>query len=386
MGLRVVLAVSIFLAVCPFVALGAEIEPVVLPEQPAVVARPQHTGSRGVAAPKPRASVRPVGRRVPSRRGSVRRNVLRSVPLPQPVASSAQPLAPVAAPVPGASAPLDWGLYTREGRWATLDDVVAAARLADVIFVGEFHDDHGAHLFEKSLLMALMPVPGQSPPRPTALSLEMFDVDVQLALSEYLQGLVREKDFLAATRPWDNYSTDYRPLLEFARSRRVPVLAANAPHRYVIRVGRYGATGLDPLSSEAKSVLPPLPWPEASVAYDERFAAFAREALGLGAAGGHRASVSARYMFEAQWLRDITMASTIAKHLSAVPSGLVVHVTGLFHCQSAQGTVEALRHYRPGVRPLTIAVVRGEGDLRFVPSQMSQLGDFVVVSRQSKAP
>jgi uncharacterized iron-regulated protein len=288
-------------------------------------------------------------------------------------------------PQVSASAPVDVALYTREGRLATLDDLVAATRMADVVFLGEYHDDPGAHALEKSLLVALMPLANQPPVRPVALSLEMFDVDVQLVLNEYTQGLVRERDFLAASRPWGNYANDYRPLVEFARARRVPVVATNAPHRYVMRVGRYGAAGLAPLTPEAKGWVPPSPWPEASVEYADRFGAFAREALGLGASGGHGASVSARYMFEAQWLRDITMARSIAAHLEKAPGALVLHVNGLFHSQSGQGTVEALRHYRPGVRPLTVAVVRGEGSTDFVRARMADLGDFVAVS-SSVAP
>lgn len=384
-----ILVAACLLAVLPPVAhREARAVSVALPQSP--VAKQPARAPRAKRPPAPKPVARRALRRVPVRRVPQRQLPVRATPvpvLPSP-APRLLPGVPVATPVPAlsfspqaaASAVLETALYTREGRVATLDDVVAASRLADVVFVGEYHDDPGAHAFERSLLEALMPLPGKSPPRPVALSLEMFDVDVQLVLTEYVQGLVREKDFLAAARPWGNYTSDYRPLVELARARRVPVVAANAPHRYVMRVGRYGVAGLDPLALDAKRWVPPSPWPQASVEYDDRFAAFAREALGLGAAGGHGTSVSARYMFEAQWLRDLTMAHTIATHLSGSPGALVVHVNGLFHSQSGQGTVEALRHYRPGVRPLTVAVVRGTRGVDFVPAQMAQLADFVVVS------
>lgn len=391
--LRILIAASLLGAFSSATTGEAGAVSVILPQAPA----PTQTrrSPRAKRSPTPKPVLRRSLRRVSVRRQSQRRSPLRSSPAPvRPAPSPLMlPGVPSATPVPalrfGPRAPVRstgaLALYTREGRLATLNDVVAASRLADVVFVGEYHDDPGAHVFEKALLEALMPLPSKPPARPLALSLEMFEVDVQLVLSEYTRGLVREKDFLAAARPWNNYTTDYRPLLELARARRVPVVAANAPHRYVMRVGRYGVAGLEPLTPEAKRWIPPSPWPQASVEYDDRFAAFAREALGLGADGSHTRSVSARYMFEAQWLRDLTMAQAIAAQLAEAPGALIVHVNGLFHSQSGQGTVEALRHCRPGVRPLTVAVVRGSRGLAFVPAKMTNLADFVVVSDAATA-
>ena len=48
-------------------------------------------------------------------------------------------------------------------------------------------------------------------PRSVALSLEFFQRDAQPILDEYLAGLITEKAFLAASRPWPRYQTDYRP-------------------------------------------------------------------------------------------------------------------------------------------------------------------------------
>lgn len=320
-------------------------------------------------------------------------------PRATPALPKATPLLPVSVPQTPMPTPEAWpegvSLFTRDGRPAGLSDLVAASRLADVVFVGEYHDDPGAHAVERALQAALSTGAGGAAGRPLALSLEMFETDVQPVLDEYLAGLVREKDFLAAARPWNNYSSDYRPLLEWARQNRQAVVAANAPHRYVIRVGRHGPDGLAALSAPARAWLPALPWPEPSVAYADRFAAFAREALGgapaslvapplsatSSSSGNHGTSQTAQRMFEAQWLRDVTMAHSIARHLEGAPGALVLHVTGLFHSQSAQGTVEALRHYRPGVRAMTLAVVRRAGSAEFLARDMRDLGDFVAVSR-----
>ncbi|MEB3223759.1 MAG: ChaN family lipoprotein [Candidatus Sericytochromatia bacterium] len=329
----------------------------------------------------------------------------------EPSALPARPAAVRGAAVPVPQLPAGVALFTRDGRPAGLADLVAASRLADVVFLGEFHDDPAAHALERAVLEALAPLPGRPPARPVALSLEMFETDVQAVLDEYLAGLIRERDFLAAARPWNNYRTDYRPLLELARERAMPVVAANAPHRYVMRVGRTGSAGLGALTPTARGLLAPLPWPTPSIEYVDRFAAFAAEAFAAPRAAApvthssraprerrrgraarpnptptpaqsHGAAPSVRLMFEAQWLRDTSMARSIALHLAARPGALVVHVNGLFHSQAGQGTVEALRHYRPGVRPLTLAITRRAGPPEFVAREMAGLGDFIAVTPQ----
>lgn len=269
-------------------------------------------------------------------------------------------------------------LFHADGRPATLADVVAASQKADVLFVGEHHDDPAAHALELAVLDAAS-APGGN--RPVALSLEMFDRDVQPVLDEYLAGLVREKDLQAAARPWPNYGADYRPLVELARTRRLPVLAADPPARYVSRVGRLGVAALADLPPAAHALMAPSPWPSPSQAYEAKFRAFAAEASGPGHPPASGPAL--RAMFDAQWLRDTTMASTIAGWLARTP-GLVVHVTGVFHASSGLGTVEALRHYRPAARTVTLAIVRDEAYPAFQPATMGALGDFVAVTAPKK--
>jgi len=283
----------------------------------------------------------------------------------------------------GAHAPPPYRLYAGDGRPVTLDAVATAAWGAEALFLGEQHDDPAAHALEADLLAAVIaarPEAGEAAGRglrPLALSLEMFERDVQLPLDEYLAGQVREKDFLAAARPWKAYATDYRPLVELARASRLPVIAANAPHRYVTRVGREGLAGLAGLSGEARGLLAPLPLPSPGAGYAQRFAAFAAGAPAPSAAGGHANAAGA--MFEAQWLRDATMAEAVARHLRARPGGLVVHVCGAFHSEGRQGTPEALVALRPGTRMLVLTIARDAGYPAFAQA-LGGKGDFVAVT------
>src|SRR5262249_21900467 len=153
----------------------------------------------------------------------------------------------------------------------TLDDIIAAMSSNDAVFLGEQHDDAVGHAIESELFRRA--VEKYSAQHRVALSMEMFERDVQIVLNEYLAGLITEQHFLASSRPWGNYKTDYRPLVELAKARRLDVIAANAPRRYVNMVSRNGRDSLNALSSEAKSWLAPLPYPDPSAAYTEKFSA-----------------------------------------------------------------------------------------------------------------
>ena len=76
--------------------------------------------------------------------------------------------------------------------------MLGAAEQHDVVLLGEEHDDAIAHKLQEILWARLASV------KPAALSLEMFEADVQHVLDEYLGGLLREKD-LSDARPWSNY-------------------------------------------------------------------------------------------------------------------------------------------------------------------------------------
>ena len=87
-----------------------------------------------------------------------------------------------------------------------------------------------------------------------ALSLEMFDRDVQPVLDEYLKDLIRERNFLKDARPWNNYD-DYKPLFDFAKAHQLNVICANAN-----LAGRKGQEALKELPNETGKNFAPLPY------------------------------------------------------------------------------------------------------------------------------
>ncbi|HEV2705937.1 MAG TPA: ChaN family lipoprotein [Pyrinomonadaceae bacterium] len=264
-------------------------------------------------------------------------------------------------------------VYDSAGRNVKLSDVVEAMSRADVLFVGETHDDPLAHALEAELLReayARFTSGDESARRPVALALEMFERDVQVVVDEYLAGLITERHFLASSRPWKNYETDYKPLVEFARAHRLGVIAANAPARYVALASRSGVASLQTLSQQARAWLAPLPFASASAPYAAKFAR---------AMGGDPMHSSA-HLLDAQNLRDATMAYAVSEHLKREQKAFVLHVNGKFHSEERLGVPEHLARYRPLSRMLVVTLVATKNFPAFDAANDGRLGDFVIIT------
>lgn len=269
-------------------------------------------------------------------------------------------------------------VFTSDGTPTSLDALVASGLASDVVFLGEQHDDSVAHAVQADVLRRLHEGRIAEARRtgesrgPVVLSMEMFETDVQLVLDEYLAGLIPERPFLAASRPWDNYARDYRPMVEYAKANAIPVVAANAPRRYVNRVSRLGVPALDSLWADAKGWIAPLPFPPPSDAYRAKWNAL------MGGGTAHVTGEANERMLMAQALWDATMAHRIARALDREAGTLVVHPVGRFHVERKTGTPEALATYRPGTRSLVVVLTP---ESAWDTATHAGLGDFVVLTR-----
>jgi uncharacterized iron-regulated protein len=314
------------------------------------------------------------------------------------VAQDSSPDVPSAADT--AYAPGEFRIFTGAGEPATLDDIVDAMTNVSVVFVGETHDDPTQHMLEFELLQRAHASHGGAP---VALSLEFFQSDVQPIVDEYLMDLISERSFLADSRPWPRYQTDYRPLVEFAKENGIAVIAANAPRRYASRVTRHGRESLDDLPPLARESLPPLPYGEPSESYRKQWIGVISEVMEqegkkcgipieqLAAEGEDveaRAPVGAHgnmgNQIDSQVLWDASMAWAIAQHLERVPDALVMHMVGGFHVERGTGTPEHLDSYRPGTVTLIVAMQPVEDVELFEPAPEGEWGDFVIQTDVSR--
>jgi uncharacterized iron-regulated protein len=260
--------------------------------------------------------------------------------------------------------------FDAKGNPVAVEAILAAIAANDVVFIGEQHDDAVAHSVQFEIFRRI--VERHLADRKIALSLEMFERDIQVVVDEYWSGLITEAHFMSSSRPWGNYKTDYRPLFELAKKSRIPVIAANAPRRYINMVSRNGRSALDGLSKDAKKWLAPLPYGEPSAAYAAKFKAL----MGPSA----EAQMGIDNILASQSLWDATMANSVAEFVKENKQPLVVHLNGGFHTESRLGTVEHFQKYRPKAKALVITIRTEDEFKAFDPAKHAGLGDFVILT------
>ncbi len=235
---------------------------------------------------------------------------------------------------------------------------------ANIVFVGEEHNDSMAHVLQHELFKALHQVKGSQ----LALSLEMFETDCQTPLNDYLKGFATEAQMIKDARAWANYK-DYRPLVEYAKEQSINVIAANAPRRYVNLVARRGMHSLDSLSKEAKQFLPKLP-------YDTLDGAYAKKFWDL-MAGHGRPSI-----YHSQSLWDASMSNSIHQYNKKHKKELVYHLCGRFHSDNKLGTVEQLlrRNKKLVIKNVT-CIPKSIADA-MTKEELAAIADFVVITEK----
>ena len=277
------------------------------------------------------------------------------------------------APIPSGrklSAPRNLAMFSgNTGMWLTWDDVRNAMKWADVILVGEQHNDAVAHQVELALVSdaaALAP--------PTGVSMEMLERDEQEIVDAYLSGKISREEFVSQTGSanwgakgkWDDW---YQPIVDAARDAGVPLIAANSPRKYVreARVEGYGALWKHP-PVERKWYF--IPRRILTGSYARRFRRImSRHSVSPRTPKPTTRPVATRpakrpmprrkldceAFFRAQLVWDATMADSIADGLD---SGLarVIHLVGQFHTDFDGGTVQYLLDRNPDLKILTISL------------------------------
>ncbi|OGC43403.1 hypothetical protein A2Y85_07680 [candidate division WOR-3 bacterium RBG_13_43_14] len=257
----------------------------------------------------------------------------------------------------------------------------------DVILFGEEHNDAVAHYLEALLVEKLYDKYGNS----LALSLEMFDRDVQVVLDEYLSDCITERYFTKDARVWNNYE-DYRPMIEFAKEKKINIIAANAPFRYANMARRKGQETLSSLTETAKSFFAPLPYDTATGAHYEKLMkvmnTMPMPVIDDTAAGINTLkmplmpaqSMPSLNINQGQSLWNATMAFSIHAYLSEHRNSKVLHINGKFHSDEYFGVPQQLRKYNPQIRYLVISAFPDSIYPKMDFTEYKNLGDYIIIT------
>lgn len=258
---------------------------------------------------------------------------------------------------------------TRAGKTISRDALLDRLAQADVVFVGEQHTDPATHALELTILEGLHRRAGAR----LTLGMEMWERDVQPALDGYLRRRTDEAAFRKTARPWSNYQTDYRPLVEYAKANGIPVLASNVPQPIASAVGKRGLAALADAPAGQAATLVQAPRDGAWV----RFKAV-MESMGGAHGGAAMDEATVAHFYEAQTVRDETMAESITRRSEAAPDGLVLHLNGQFHSDYGEGIPRRVLWRRPLTRIVIVSVVP-VADVRKAPPGVDKgLADYVV--------
>jgi uncharacterized iron-regulated protein len=249
-------------------------------------------------------------------------------------------------------------IFTAKGKKTEFGKILKAAEKADVILFGEFHNNPIAHWLQYELTS------GMVQKRQLILGAEMFETDNQDALNRYLSGEIDQKGLDTLARLWNNYKTDYKPLVEIAKANNLTFVAANIPRKYASKVFREGLESLETLPDSEKQWIAPLP-----IAYDPELPGYKNMLTMM----GEHASDN---FPKAQAIKDATMAHHILKYY--LPGHLFIHYNGAYHSDNYEGILWYLKRERPDLKYLTISTV-SQKDLRKLEKENLRKADFIIV-------
>ena len=278
---------------------------------------------------------------------------------------------------------------SRRKRYTDFEMMLLDLTSQQVVLVGEQHDDPSTHRLERAILEGL----GRRRSN-IKLSLEMFERDSQDILNKYLSGKVDEQEFLKTSRPWPRYTTDYRPLIEYAKSRQWIVLAGNVPRKYAARVSRNGLGVVQQIPEVERQfiaqdfqcpfdvyyerfaeVMSSHPVAESVKQPDERSDAEIKREI-----DARRRAMTERFYY-AQCIKDETMAESIVRELCPPDSSLaplIVHFNGSFHSDFGLGTAERVRRRQRGVKTKILSIIPLESLDQIDHDKYRKQGDYLI--------
>ena len=248
-------------------------------------------------------------------------------------------------------------IYNAKGKKVSYKKMMKQLAKQDVVFFGELHNNPISHWLQYEVTVEL------GTKRDLILGAEMMEADNQDELNDYLSGKIDQKALDTLARLWNNYATDYKPLVDYAKDNNLEFIATNIPRRYASMVNREGFEALEKLSAEEKSWIAPQPFP-----YDANLPRYANI---LEMMAGH----GTPKMVMAQASKDATMGHFIASNFQ--PGKLFMHYNGSYHSGYHEGILWYLNQYKPGLNMLTITTVE-QADITNLKDEFLGEADFII--------
>ena len=133
-------------------------------------------------------------------------------------------------------------IYNSKGKKVSYQKMLKTIAKNDILLFGEYHNNPISHWLQLEVTKDLFAK------RKITLGAEMFEADNQRPVSDYVAGKIEAAELDTTARLWQNHKTDYKPLLDFAKTNKLRFIAANVPRRFATMVFSDGFEILETLS------------------------------------------------------------------------------------------------------------------------------------------
>lgn len=249
-------------------------------------------------------------------------------------------------------------LYNANGSKVSYKKMIKTMAKSDVVLFGEHHNNPIVHWLQLEATKDLHKL------QKLTLGAEMFEADNQLPLNNYLSGEIDEKGLDTLARLWNNFRTDYKPLVDFAKTNNLKFIATNIPRKFASLVYKSGFEALDTLTVEEKYWMAPLP-----IKYDATLPGYVKMKAMMGGHGGDN-------LPKAQAIKDATMAYFILKNRQK--NNIFMHYNGAYHSDYYEGIYWYLKQEQIALKTVTVSVVEQQ-NLKKFNKENKLKADFIIV-------
>ncbi|MDP3353037.1 MAG: ChaN family lipoprotein [Flavobacteriaceae bacterium] len=249
-------------------------------------------------------------------------------------------------------------IFNASGKKVTYHKMLKEMSKADIVLFGELHNNPIAHWLQIATLNDL------NEKRLLTLGAEMFEADNQHGVDEYVAGKINSKELGTLVRLWNNFSTDYKPLLDFAKKNQIKFIATNIPRTYANLVYKNGFQVLDTVPMIYKKWIAPLP-----IEYDATLPGYQNMIKMAGGHGGDN-------LPKAQAIKDATMAHFILQNREK--DKLFIHYNGTYHSDFFEGIGWYLKRKDSNLNIVTIATSEQE-NLNKIEKDHKNKATFIII-------
>ena len=249
------------------------------------------------------------------------------------------------------------------------ENFMAVIAGADVVSVGETHDQVKDHQAQLEALKALYAARGEK----IAVGFEMLNQSLQPVLNDYADGKLTEAEFLAKAdwqKEWGFDFNMYKPLFDFIVQNKLRALALNVPKKVVSKIAR---TGLESLTEEEKSFLPE----KVEITQHKKYNEFLKESF-----AGHGDSPMAKMFTLENYLASMAawnegMGARVADFLTNNPGYSVLVIAGNGHVIYNAAIPASVKARVKGVRQASFYTEQADKCPEVMPKEHKDLANYV---------